>query len=106
MTPHGEWPLGDRLANGVSTYVRCLRCLFKSGSSGIGPFCDNPPISVERLKPTVTELERRGVTFTHPPHRFASMDDHVMDGVLQRSRRSYAGCHAGSAKGLQARSLK
>jgi hypothetical protein len=26
------------------------------------PFCDNPPISVERLKPTVAELERRGVT--------------------------------------------
>ena len=36
VTPYGEWPLGDRLANGVSTYVRCLRCLFKSGSSGIG----------------------------------------------------------------------
>jgi len=29
-------------------------------------FCDNPPISVERLKPTVAELERRGVKFTHP----------------------------------------
>jgi methylmalonyl-CoA/ethylmalonyl-CoA epimerase len=25
---------------------------------------------------TVAELERRGVTFTHPPHRIAPMDDH------------------------------
>jgi ABC-type uncharacterized transport system ATPase subunit len=37
------------------------------------PFCDNPPISVERLKPIVAELERRGVTFTHPQHRIASI---------------------------------
>jgi hypothetical protein len=29
----------------------------------------------------------------------ASMDDHAMDGVLQRSRRSYAGCHAGRRQG-------
>ena len=47
------------------------------------PFCDNPPISVER--PTVAELERPSVTFTHPPHRIASMDDHAMGGVVQRS---------------------
>jgi len=25
---------------------------------------------------TAAELGRRGVTFTHPPHRIASMDDH------------------------------
>ena len=41
-----------------------MRCLFKSRLIRYRPLCDNPPISVERLKPTVAELERRGVTFT------------------------------------------
>ena len=99
-------PLATGLANGDFDLRPLFEMSVQERLIRYRPFCDNPPISVERLKPTVAELERRGVTFTHPPHRIASMDDHAMDGVLQRSRRSYAGCHAGSAKGLQARSLK
>jgi hypothetical protein len=68
------------------------------------PFCDTPPISVERLKPTVAELERRGVMFTHPPHRtrrwtttpwmasFKDPDDHTL-AVMQEAPK---GCRPGA----------
>jgi hypothetical protein len=62
-----------RLATGLANGDFDLRPLFEMSVQerliGYRPLCDNPPISVERLKPTVAELERRGVTFTHPPHR-------------------------------------
>jgi len=70
------------------------------------PFCDNPPISVERLKPTVAELERRGMTFTilrTESRRWTTTlwmaflkdpDDHTL-AIMQEAPK---GCRPGSLK--------
>jgi hypothetical protein len=62
------------------------------------PFCDNPPISVQRLKPTVAELERRGVTGSRRwtttlwMALFKDPDDHTL-AVMQEAPK---GCRPGA----------
>ena len=50
---------------------------------------------------TVGELTRRGVTFTHKPHLIANGGSRSLDGILRRSRRSYARGDAGGSQRLR-----
>src|SRR5215510_1233861 len=53
----------------------------------------------------VATLEKRGVTFTHRPHRIAKMDDHDLWMASFRIRTDTCGGDAGSAERLRSVSL-